>query len=285
MRCAWLLAPSLALATGCATIRPEPASGPPGGDPVFSHALLDRVLGRFVDEAGRVDYAALAADREALDRYAAALAAVSPDSHPGRFPDAKHRLAYWINAYNASVLRAVLQHRPLGSVLEVRPPWLVRWPRGAGFFLLRTHLGGRGVSLYGLENRVIRERFDDPRIHFALNCASGGCPRLPRRAFHGESLDAELERETRRFLAEARNLRIDPDAREIALSAIFEWYERDFQHTAPASTEAPGEHAALRGFLARHLPDERRAELEACGHCRIRFLEYDWSLNDRSLQR
>ncbi len=268
-----------AVMAGCSSGPPRVA--PPPAAAVFSHADLDTFLQRHVDASGRVDYAAAATDRADLDRYVAAIAQASPDSHPERFPDDDARLAYWINAYNASAIAIVLAHAPIESVRDVRPPRALFFlPRLAGFFYLqRVTLGGEDVSLYALENAIVRRRFPDPRIHFALNCASAGCPRLPARAFTAEGLDAELERETRRFVDEERNVRLDADARSLHLSSIFDWYEGDF--TRWLETRHPDREPSLRNYVLLHLPAGKAAALEACTDCDTAFIPYDWTLNGR----
>ena len=252
-----------------------------GGGSNFSHEVWDRFLARHVDSEGRLDYAGLAEDRADLDEYRAALAESSPDSDPGRFRTVDARLAYWINAYNASVIGLVLEHYPITSVQDVKAPWLFRFlPSGAGFFVFqRVVLGGKRTSLYGLENALIRKRFEDPRIHFALNCASASCPRLPAEAFTEARLQAQLEREAEAFLSEKRNVEVDLAGERIVLSSIFDWYEGDFKRGA--ANNPPGARPSLRAYLEASVSDRVRADLRACAACQIEFRTYDWSLNDR----
>ncbi len=275
------------LTLGCATTAPSTSSGRDAGPPPapFSHELLDRVLQRFVDPEGRVDYEALAADRGDLDRYAALLAETSPDSHPGRFRDDASRLAYWIDAYNASVLVKVLEHYPIDSVTDVpRPLYAFFLPRLSGFFLFQPlRLGGDDTNLFALENLLIRRRFAEPRIHFALNCASSSCPKLPQRAFRAATLEEDLEREARRFVAEERNVRIDPEARVVELSRIFDWFEGDF--VSHVERSRPEVEPSLRAYLEPLLAPEKARALAACADCEVRFRSYDWALNDRDLVR
>jgi hypothetical protein len=268
-------------AVGCiTTIEPRPLL-PPTGEP-FPHAELDRVQQRFVDERGRVDYPALAADRGDLDTYYRRLAAVSPHSHPERFPRPVDEITYWINAYNASALVAVLEAWPIDSIGDIRPPLVLRpvlWGRSAmaGFFFFRkVVLGGETISLLDLENEVIRP-YGDPRIHFAINCASIGCPRLPRRAFSADGLDAELDRETRRFFADPEKLRIDPDARTVHLSSILDWFEGDF--TGWLEQQGAGESPTLLDYVRRYVSAERKTELDRAQDYDVSFIEYDWGLN------
>jgi hypothetical protein len=272
------------LALGCTAIRPAGvvARAPEIG-PGFSHAELDTVQSRFVDERGLVDYRGLAKDPAALERYHLALSARSPDSDPELFPTPEDELAYWINAYNASVLSIVIAYYPVGSVTDVRAPF----PLGLlsdklGFFVLqRITLGGEQTSLYSLEDSVIRGRFTEPRVHFALNCGSRGCPRLPRRAFTASDLDRQLDDETRRFFAEERNLRIDHQERVVFLSSILDWYEDDF--TDWLAARRPDRPATLLEYVALYVPTEGAGDLARARDYDIRFVPYDWTLNDQSL--
>ncbi|MEW6268667.1 MAG: DUF547 domain-containing protein, partial [Thermodesulfobacteriota bacterium] len=261
-------------------VRPTARAAPPAGPP-FPHADLDRVQARFVDDRGLVDYAALARDPGDLERYYALVAAASPDSDPALFPTRDERLAYFLNAYNAAVLVTVLRHYPIPSVTAVRTPFplSVASDKIGFFFLQRITLGGETTSLYELENSIVRARFREPRVHFALNCASLGCPRLPRRAFAPAELDRQLDEETRRFFAEERNLRIDHEARVVHLSSILDWYEGDF--TGWYEERHPGRDATLLDYVALYAPPERRADVESARTYDIRFIPYDWRLNDR----
>ena len=213
-----LLAGCALLATGCRTMRsPYDLSDEERAPDAFDQTDLGVVLERHVDGHGRVDYAALRADREPLDRYVARLEAVGPASTPERFPTDAHRLAYWLNAYNALVLFQVVERESLGSVGDAK----LRF-----FWWTRFAVDGRRLNLYAIENDVIRGGFGEPRVHFALNCASLGCPRLPREPFEAERLEHQLARETAGFLAEERNVAIEDGA--IVLSELFDWFAEDF---------------------------------------------------------
>ena len=273
------------MAIGCTTIRPQPPEvQPPPSLKTFSHERFNEVLEAFVDAHGLVDYADLQQNPEDLEAYYQLIAAYSPDSHPELFPTAEHKLAYWINAYNAGAIKIVTTYYPITSVLDVRTPGLFFFMSDqAGFFFFqRLAFGGRTTSLYYLENKVIRKRFGDPRIHFAVNCASRGCPRLPRVAFNAQSLDRQLDHETRRFLTEQRNFRIDHATRTIHLSAIFEWYPEDF--TQWYQERYPGRRASLLDYIALYLPPARMKALQEVGdRYTISYVPYDWGLNDQNL--
>ncbi len=266
----------------CTTVAASPVEPARAETGPFAHDDLDRFLRRFVDGEGRVAYAAARSDREDLDRYLSALARTSPDSHPERFPAEADRLAYWINAYNAFAISLVLHEYPVASVKDVRAlgPLSFLLPRLTDFFLLRrVTLGGASTTLYGLENWLIRRRFDDPRVHFALNCASGGCPRLPVRAFTGAQLEEQLARQTARFLAEPRNLRLDPERGRIHLSSIFSWYEGDF--TGWVADHHPDQEPSLLTYVRLHAEPARQAAI-AADDWQVEFIPYDWALNDQS---
>jgi len=247
----------------------------------FSYKAWDSFLKRHVDKRGYVDYRAVQQSRADLDHFLRQIAEKSPDSDPELFPTREARLTYWINAYNAWAIQAVLTHYPIESVNDVPHPWpLFFLPRGTGFFLFqRITLGGTRTSLYYLENKVIRKRFSDPRIHFALNCASKGCPRLPREAYIPERLDNQLDVAMRQFLSEPRNLSVDLDNNIIHMSSIFDWYEKDF--TRWIKENYPEEEPSLVHYLKLNTHGELKAGIEACRNCRIEFIDYDWSLNNQ----
>ncbi|MBI3291555.1 MAG: DUF547 domain-containing protein [Elusimicrobia bacterium] len=176
-------------------------------------------------------------------------------------------MAYWINAYNACVLKGVIARYPLKSVRDVKPPF--------GFFLrFRYVLGGKPMTLYTLENRVIRKRYGDPRVHFVLNCASQSCPRLPQKSLNGTTLSRDLDQLTVGFLSEPRNLNIAGQA--IRLSSIFKFYKSDFvQWVRVHQGMAKG---GLREFIRMYIPPEKARALDQKP---ISFLPYDWRLNDQ----
>lgn len=138
----------------------------------------------------------------------------------------------------------------------------------------------RKASLYHLENGVIRKRFPDPRIHFALNCASIGYPRLPREAFSADILEEQLDREAHLFLAEDRNFKIDYQNEAIVLSEIFDWFEGDF--TDWLKRHHPDKDPTLPTYVALYLPPDKAEALEkVISQFTVRFTPYDWGLNSQ----
>lgn len=231
--------------------------------PPFSHAIWDNVVKEYVNEAGEVDYSALKQKRKQLDEYIRRLGEVSPAKHPKLFPDKEHRLAYWINAYNAFTTNGVLDGYPTKSVLDIRAV--------KGFFWHKDYVaGGERMSLMHLENNIIR-KFGDPRIHFAIVCASLGCPFLAREAFTPETLNTMLDQGARAFVNDSRNVTIDQAANLVTLSKIFEWYKKDFGATSDAD---------LLPYIRQYANDGTRQALDKLKSPRVKFREYDWSLND-----
>mgnify|MGYP003625686276 CR=1 FL=1 len=223
------------------------AYGDNSGTGTFDHGALDDLLRRCVDGEGFVDYAGLGRYAGLLDGYLSRLAAVD---FTGLARDEK--LALLINAYNAATLRLILDHMPIASIRDI--PARARWAAR------RWTVGGKTMSLADVENAELRAKFDEPRIHFAINCASIGCPKLRNTAFTGVAIDAELAAHTRDVHAGARWLRATPDG--YALTKIYRWYEDDFVQYA----------ASAENFAAQFAPETAQMP-------RRSWLAYDWSLN------
>jgi hypothetical protein len=224
-------------------------------------AQYERVLNEYVRDDGRVDYAGIKSSA-ALAGFTKELAAVSPDSHPALFPSREAKLAYWINAYNALVLRSFAADYPakrqrLGSTIG----------RGLFFYQMKHPVGGQSRSLADIEDHSIRNA-GDPRIHFAIVCASAGCPALSRRAYRPETLNSQLEAEAKKYFSESRNFSMDNTRREVKMPKIFDWFKDDFGKTDAKVIE----------FVARYRPNEA-SELRK-GKWKVTYREYDWSPND-----
>jgi Protein of unknown function, DUF547 len=218
--------------------------------------LWTRVLGRSVDDAGRIDFDALAKNHADLDRVIAFIAAVDPMSQPQLFPDRQSRLAFYINAYNAVAM--------YGVVATGIPESLGGLTKFTFFYLRSFTIGGESISLYKFENNVIRP-LGEERVHFALNCMVVSCPRLPRAAFDAAALDTELNTAAHEFVENPRNVSVDETRREVGVSAIFEFYTRDFLARAPS----------LVAYINRHRHERIPSDYA------VRFLGYDWTVNNR----
>lgn len=221
--------------------------------------IWSEVLVRFVDDQGRTDFRALAEDRAQLDSFVDYLARVSPATRAAEFSTPDETLAYYINAYNALAMHGVIER----GIPEDFDSFFKR----ASFFKFhRIVIGGDSTSLYDLENKVIRP-LGEPRVHFALNCMVRACPRLPREPFRAATLNAQLDTATREFFASDKHLRIDEEAREIRVSEILDFYTEDFV--------ADGKTRSLPRYIGRY------ADLPADRELRVRFIPYDWTINQQ----
>lgn len=240
----------------------------------FDYSWWNGALGRWV-QTGGVDYDAVRAEEADLRRFIATLGTTGPRTTPERFKTDPERLSYYINAYNALVVFAVVDNWPIDTVHDVHG-WLD--PRaGFGFFYgLRFPLDGAEINLYDLENERIRG-FVDARIHAAINCASKSCPALMPFAFEPARLDAQLDAVTRAFCSSPVHVRVDDEASEIQLSAIFDWYKPDFEEHA----RRLGRPATIEDFIMAFTTPEVAAELERARAAEfdVVFQPYDWELN------
>ena len=244
------------LAAACATLVPPPQRASPEAiSPVEAVTAYRRVLERFVDERGGVDFAALARDRHDLDAYVRFVADTPLES----FAAGDERLAHYLNSYNALSMFNVIE--------SGIPKTYSGWRKVVFFALRKFDIGGHSLSLYAYENDVIR-RLGDPRVHFALNCSAVSCPVLPRRPFAAGDLRQTLDREARRFFASPDHLRVDSASKVVHLSEILHFYREDF--------ESGG--TSLIGFVNRYAPEWIPKDFE------IRFIPYDWTIaNSRGI--
>lgn len=232
---------------------------------MFDWQPWTELLAAVVAADGKVDYARLLERRAQLDAVVAALGATSPESAPQRFPTDADRLAYWLNAYNVFTLHAIAAEYPISSVWKTRD---------GQFFQRRRHrAGGRAVSLDDIEHRILRGEFREPRIHFAINCGSNGCPALRPAAFVGEDLASTLRVATEQFLANEWNCRVDHAARRVAVSRIFKMYADDFAGAAGTSE-------AYRLGVLRFVAQHRGLPLADIEDYEVVYNTYDWGLND-----
>lgn len=246
----------------------------PANQVLPSPAVWNSLLQRCVrpvdnDHSTAVDYNCFSSHEDELDGYLDALSEISETVLLSQ--DKGEQLAFLINAYNAWTLKLILGDWPevesirdLGSFL--RSPWKKPF----------IPLLGKLVSLDDIEHGMIREagRFDDPRIHFAVNCASVGCPALRRDAYIGETIDTQLEEQAKSFLADPSRNRLRDGVLEV--SSIFKWYRDDFEKGWRGLD-------SLEDFLQSYgaslrLTSEQRAQLSS-GDMDLEFLDYDWQLN------
>ena len=240
----------------------------------FDHAGWDRVLKQYVAEDGRVDYAALKENPAELNAYVAALAARSPASHQADFPTRESQLAYWINAYNALVFHGVVEAWPVKSVRDIGTlPYSFFWRK-------KFTAGGRKYTLNGIED-ILRKELAEPRIHFVLVCAAKSCPVLERQAFTAENVEALLEKNTRAFINDSRNLQIDTAGNRLTVARIFTFYDGDFKAFVRGRTPAFTGHPIL-AYIRIYANHANRQALDALKNPKVSDFEYDWGINAAS---
>ena len=233
----------------------------PAGDRValdqIDHSAWDGLLRRYVDGNGLVDYRRWKADGTAeLDAYLADLSRGDASK-----PASEHAtLAYWINAYNSVTVRGILREYPTKSI---RDHTAKLWGYNIWEDLfLRT--GGGRKSLEQIEHEVLRA-MGEPRIHFAIVCASVGCPRLLNRAYTAEAVDEQLDANARDFFSRSRNFRVEDGT--VYLSSILDWFGEDFG-------DSTGE---VLGRIRQWVPEAAKPKL--AGRLKVNYLDYDWGLN------
>ncbi len=242
-----------------------------------SHAAWTTLLKKHVvliggGKGSQVRYAGFAQDREALKTYLTSLAGISKSGFDGF--SKPQQMAFLINAYNAYTIELILTKYPdLKSIKDlgsfVSNPWKQKV----------APLLGTTMTLDGIEHETLRARgkYDDPRIHFAVNCASVGCPMLREEAFVADRLDAQLDEQAQRFVSDRSRNRYNATTQKLEVSKIFDWYGEDFKlgHKGIAS---------LQDFLGKYATQlaDSPADRDAikAGGIGVSFLDYDWKLND-----
>ncbi len=246
----------IALLTACAGVpRPITPNQPSAGPPPYD--AWTRVLQKFVDDQGRVNFKQLAQDRADLDQFVAYIYDLGPNNQAQSFPTRNHVLAYHLNAYNALAMH---------KVLAASIPESLSGLKKISFFVFgKVQVGGEAMSLYDYENKVIRP-LGEARVHMALNCMSISCPRLPKTAFLPDQLEQQLQQETQYFVAEARNVTVDDSKQLLRLSEIFQFYTADFLQSAPSLA------AWINRYRTNPVPENYS----------VTFAPYDWGINSQT---
>ncbi|MDX1629587.1 MAG: DUF547 domain-containing protein [Fulvivirga sp.] len=222
-----------------------------------SHDIWDQLTKKHVRADGMVDYKGFIQDKDILERYLDLLSNNAPD------PDTwskEERLAYWINAYNAFTIKLIIDNYPVESIQDLHPTLKIPgvntvWHKK--FF----KIGGVETSLDEIEHDILRKKFDEPRIHFAINCASFSCPPLRKEAYKAEKLNKQLDEMAHRFINDEKRNKITPDNPEV--SKIFSWFTKDFT-----------KHGSLRAYLNKYSDTKIKEGAD------IDYMDYDWRLND-----
>ncbi len=223
-----------------------------------SHEPWDHLLKPLVDEEGNVDYQGFILEKDHLNSYLDQLSSNAPD--PDTWSEAE-QLAYWINAYNAFTVKLIVDNYPVESIRDLDPPLAIP--------LLRTvwhkkffEIGGKPMSLDQIEHKILRKEFEEPRIHFAINCASYSCPPLRREAYIARDLGKQLDEQARIFINNPRWNKLDP--KKVSLSAIFNWFKGDFTKNGKS----------LIDYINQY------SEVKIQANAKVDFLDYDWGLNE-----
>ncbi|MEQ8665040.1 MAG: DUF547 domain-containing protein [Rhodospirillales bacterium] len=264
LACLLLAMPHAVLAAPEAELWPRWEAHDPASAVTVDHTLWDRWLRQHVaagdDGINRVAYRTVdGANKDALDSYIAALGAVRVTAL-----NRDEQRAFWINLYNAGTVQVVLDHYPVASIrdIDISPGLFADGPWGKKLFPVENEM----LSLDDIEHRILRPIWRDPRIHYAVNCASIGCPNLIREAFTAVNTDDLLTRAARAYVNHPRGARIENG--ELIVSSIYEWFQADFG----------GSDAGVIAHLREFAGDELATALE--GATRIADDGYDWSLND-----
>ena len=231
------------------------------------HTLWSQLLHKFVDGNGRVNYAkwhSSPADLAILDRYLDHLSTASLSNSAETNPS--HALAFWINAYNAVTVKGILREYPTTSIRNHTPKL---W----GYHIwhdLKLYVGHKPFSLDEIEHQVLR-KLGEPRIHFAIVCASIGCPRLLNEAYQSDRVDQQLTTNANDFFSRPQNFRFDIAKQRFELSAILDWFGEDFGN----------DQSQLLKRISPWLPTQSAREAALQGSVGVTFLDYDWNLNSQ----
>lgn len=220
---------------------------------------LQYTLSKYVTADGKVRYGALRNDLGPLTRYVEQLNTTDAEKLPTR----EAKLAHWINTYNALILWSFASDYP-GEKDRLRNPLR----RANYFYRKKFAVGGKQRTLADIEDNSLRKAFREPRIHFAIVCASASCPWLSQTVYTASNVMAKLEQDAIRFIGAERNVQVDAAKRTVTTSEIFKWFREDFGGT---------EKAVLQ-FLGRYL---KNARLEEPGW-KLQYRSYDWSINDQT---
>ncbi len=217
----------------------------PSNNAGIDHSQWDHLLQEHVSSSGKVDYAGFKKSKDKLDGYLEQLADHPPASDWSR----NEKMAYWINAYNAYTVKLIVDNYPVSSIRDLHEgnPWDVKW----------IDLGGKSYSLNNIEHDILRPRYKDARIHFAVNCAAKSCPPLLNKAWTAEKLDQYFNMQAEAFINSSNYNEIAPN--KIAISKIFEWYSSDFDN--------------IIEYLNKY------SNIKINSGAEVKYMEYDWTLN------
>jgi Protein of unknown function, DUF547 len=235
----------------------------------FNNDNYADILEKYLDSSGRVNYEKLKSNRQQLDQYNQAIGAVTPEIY-NSWPESE-KIAFLVNAYNSLTLAAIINNYPTKSIRDISGVWT-----GTRYKVVR-----KDVTLDEIEHQNLRKNFNEPRIHFALVCAAISCPKLRNEPYTGGKLNAQLDDQTKVFLANPNHFRIDRDANKVYVSSILKWFGQDFEKTYSKDPNFPSlntKETAFLNFISQHLNPSDQEFLQKGGY-KVEYLHYDWSLN------
>lgn len=223
----------------------------------------NQLLSQYVDSKGRVDYAAWKSESSTiLNQW---LGEIKQSDFTSINSD--QELALWINLYNAFTVASILESYPITSI-QPKIWGIPNFLAFAWFFYRPTHkVGDSYYYLNQIEHRILRKKFNEPRIHFALVCASLGCPLLRNEAYYGETVQNQLEDDARRFINNPDKVRYEASTQTLYCSKIFKWYKKDFLQVA----------ASIPDYIRSYL----KTDIVSSEEIVIAYLDYDWNLNQQ----
>ena len=238
----------------------------------FDYRDYATVLETYVSDRGLVDYEGLQANREQLDRFNRSLGEVRPEVYNSWSEEGK--LAFLINAYNSFTLESIIDQNPLKeSIRDIPGVWKRR-----KFALVQSE-----KTLDNIEHDILRQEFNEPRIHAALVCAAISCPPLLNEPYVAEKLEAQLEDRTSKWIASSHGLKIDSQDNRVSVSSIFKWFGEDWIASYKSEDKFTGsdKEKAVLNFVSQYIdPEDSKYLVE--GNYRISYLDYDWSLNKQN---
>ena len=213
----------------------------------LSHSSWDALLQKHVSNAGNVNYKGFKKDNRQLQNYIKLLGTNLPSSKASK----NDKLVYWINAYNALTIDLILRNYPIASIKDIKDPWGKRYWK----------LGDKWRNLNEIEHQILR-KMDEPRVHFAIVCASFSCPKLINKAFVSKNLDAQLTAATRGFIADTKRNSISENA--IQVSKIFQWFSKDFKQNGGDVVD----------FINKY------SDVKIAKNAKKDVKDYNWALNE-----
>jgi len=254
-----------------------------GENKKFSYVGYAYALKHYVADDGMVDYKGLKADRKRLDLFIERTGSFKTGETAGW--SEKSKIAFWINIYNAITLKIIIDNYPIKSSFLKS----LRFPRNSirqidgAWDSIKHRILGESITLDHIEHQILRQQFNEPRIHMALVCASMGCPTLRNEPYMGSRLDAQLDNQIEKFLKNPANFRINAGDRKIYVSSIFKWFGADFvEYYTPEDkyTSYKGIDRTIIYFHSLYI-DKKIADFMNSNVYSLHYLDYDWSLNER----